>query len=340
MIDPRFFANAGPFPLGAIAGHIGGRLAPSAPADFMVTDLANLEDAQCTELSLFGDGRYRAAFDRTRAGVILTQPDLVDNFPKGGAHLIFVDAPRFAFAEAAWMFYPDTPDALGLEDAGGDYTKGDGCRISKSANIGKGARIGARSLIGANAVIGPGVIIGDDCTIGPNTTIGYAIIGNRVQIYAGAVIGFQGFGFAPGPRGMLRVPQLGRVIIGDDVEIGANCAIDRGAVGDTVIGQGTVMDNLVQIGHNVKLGHYCVLSGQSGVAGSTEIGDKVIIGGGASISDHLKIGTGAKIAGKSGVAQDVAAGAVVAGYPAAPIRDWHRQRIGLERMFSRSRPTP
>jgi UDP-3-O-[3-hydroxymyristoyl] glucosamine N-acyltransferase len=183
-------------------------------------------------------------------------------------------------------------------------------------------------------VLGEGVMLGDDCRIGANTTISHALLGARVEVATSVSIGGQGFGFVPGPKGLVRMLQLGRVIIEDDVEIGANCAIDRGATGDTVIGAGTVLDNLVQIGHNVRLGRHCVLCGQVGIAGSTIVGDGVMIGGQTAISDHVKIGSGARIAGNSGVMRDVEPGGVVGGFPAMPIRDWHRQTAGLMRSFS------
>jgi UDP-3-O-[3-hydroxymyristoyl] glucosamine N-acyltransferase len=184
-------------------------------------------------------------------------------------------------------------------------------------------------------VIGAGVVIGNDCRVGANSTVSHAVIGARVVIATSVSIGGEGFGFVLGPSGLVRMQQVGRVIIEDDVEIGANCAIDRGATGDTIIGAGTVIDNLVQIGHNVRLGRHCILSGQVGIAGSTLIGDGVMIGGQAAISDHLVIGAGARIAGKSGVMRDIEPGGAVGGYPAVPLRQWHRQTAGQMRLFNR-----
>jgi UDP-3-O-[3-hydroxymyristoyl] glucosamine N-acyltransferase len=168
-------------------------------------------------------------------------------------------------------------------------------------------------------------VLGHDCAIGANSCISYAIIGARVRIASGVSIGGQGFGFVPAANGRLRIPQLGRVMIENDVEIGANCAVDRGSTGDTVIGAGTVLDNLVHIAHNVRLGRHCVICGQVGIAGSTVVGDGVMIGGQVGISDHLQVGSGARIASKSGVIRDVKDGEAVGGYPAMPIREWHRQ---------------
>jgi UDP-3-O-[3-hydroxymyristoyl] glucosamine N-acyltransferase len=335
MIDPRFFTNAGPFTLGHIADRLGGTLSDGAPHGMTIADLAMLDDAGPAEIALFADSRYRAGFNSTRAGVVVTTPELTREAPKNGPHFLYVPIPRQAFAEIAWLFYPKTEEALGLTDERAEAAIGEGCRIADSAVIGKGAVIGARTAIGAGAVIGPGVRIGEDCIIGPNTTTGYAIIGSRVHIYSGAVVGAQGFGFVPGVTGLRRVPQLGRVLIGNDVEFGANSTIDRGALGDTTIGDGSVIDNQIQIGHNCHVGRYCILCGQTGIAGSVTIEDGAVIGGASRIADHVTIGAGAKLAGGSGVTRDILPGEIVAGYPAIPVRDWHRQASGLEKMFSR-----
>jgi len=339
MIDSRFFTNAGPFTLGDLADRLKGTLADKATRDFSVTDLAMLDEAQGTEIAMFADRRYRASFENTKAGVVVTGLDLVKTRSDSVPHLIGVAMPRQAFAEIAWLFYPKTEEALGLSDERGAARIGDGCRIADTARIGKGAVVSAGTTVGANAVIGRGVVIGDDCTIGPNTTISHAILGSRVHIYSGAIVGAQGFGFVPGARGLRRVPQLGRVLIGNDVEFGANSTIDRGALGDTTIGDGTVIDNLIQIGHNCRIGRSVVLCGQSGIAGSVTIEDGAIIGGAARIADHVTIGAGAKLAGGSGVTRDIAPGETVAGYPAIPVRNWHRQAIGLDRMFSHPKKT-
>ena len=339
MIDSRFFTNAGPFTLGDLADRLKGALADKAARDFSVTDLAMLDEAKGTEIAMFADRRYRASFEGTKAGVVVTGPELVRTPSDSTPHLIGVTMPRQAFAEVAWLFYPKTEEALGLSDERDAAQIGEGCRIADTARIGRGAVIGAGTTIGANAVIGRGVVIGDGCTIGPNTTVSHAIIGSRVHIYSGAIVGAQGFGFVPGARGLRRVPQLGRVLIGNDVEFGANSTIDRGALGDTTIGDGTVIDNLIQIGHNCRIGRSVVLCGQSGIAGSVTIEDGAVIGGAARIADHVTIGAGAKLAGGSGVTRDIAPGETVAGYPAIPVRNWHRQAIGLDRMFSHPKKT-
>ena len=212
-------------------------------------------------------------------------------------------------------------------------TIGNGSQIDAGAVIGRGVEIGSRCHIGPNAVLGDGVRLGDDTKIGANTSVSHALIGRRVEIETGVTIGSQGFGFVPGPNGLMRMLQLGRVIIEDDVQIGANCAIDRGATGDTVIGSGTVLDNLVHIAHNVRIGRRCVICAQVGIAGSTRIDDGVMMGGQVGVGDHLKVGARAKIAAKSGVMRNVDPSAVVGGYPAVSIKNWHRQTIGLARLF-------
>jgi UDP-3-O-[3-hydroxymyristoyl] glucosamine N-acyltransferase len=201
----------------------------------------------------------------------------------------------------------------------------DGCQIDAGAVIGAHAEIAADCHIGANAVIGEGVALGANCRIGANSTISHAILGSRVYIHPGVRIGQDGFGFAMGPAGHLKVPQLGRVVVHDDVEIGANTTIDRGAGPDTVIGAGCRIDKLVQIGHNVQLGRGCVLVAQTGISGSTKLGDFVITAGQAGLTGHLTIGSGARIAAQAGVMRDVAPGETVGGSPAVPVTQWLRQ---------------
>ena len=233
------------------------------------------------------------------------------------------------------LFYPEPALEGAIDPAARVHPSasiGAGARIEAGAVIAAGAEIGAGCHISYNAVIGEGVRLGEDCRIGANTSISHALIGNRVGIETGVTIGSQGFGFVPGTKGLLRMLQLGRVLIEDVVQIGANCAIDRGATGDTVIGAGTVLDNLVQIAHNVRLGRHCVICAQVGIAGSTVVGDGVMMGGQVGVADHLSVGAGAHIAGKSGVIRNVDASAVVGGFPAVAIKDWHRQTVGLAQL--------
>ncbi len=201
--------------------------------------------------------------------------------------------------------------------------------------IGAEASIGRGTTIAAGSVIGYRVYVGRDCYIGPNATLTHALVGNRVTIHAGASIGQDGFGFAMGRAGHQKVPQIGRVIIQDDVEIGANTTIDRGALRDTVIGEGTKIDNLVQIGHNVVVGRHCIIVAQTGISGSAELGDFVALGGQVGVVGHVKIGAGAQIAGSSNVRGDVPPGVRWGGTPAKPTRLWFRELTILRQLAER-----
>ncbi len=341
MIERHFFHRSGPFTLGFIAKHVSGQLSDLANTDVMVRDIAPPECAGQNDLSVFSDTKYQGACMESHACAVVTTRQMAELLP-GKQNILFVSQPRLASAQISLLFYPPPPLEAGIHPgAHVDPTAviGAGSQIDAGAVIERDVTIGARCHIGSCAVVGHGVTIGDDCRIGATTTICCAKIGSRVNISTAVSIGGEGFGFVPCPTGLLRVSQLGCVIIEDDVEVGSNCAIDRGALGDTVIGAGTKIDNLVQVGHNVRIGKHCVIAGQAGIAGSTTIGDEVMIGGQVAVSDHLTVGSRARIAGKSGVARDVAAGETVGGYPAMPIRVWHRQTMALTQLAAR-KPKP
>ncbi len=338
MADPRFFRRAGPFTLGALANRLsapdlngsgGAEVAFGGNPDLVLADVAAIEDAGPSDICYFADRAYVIAFAGTRAGACICTPALAQYAPAGCSALIVRD-PRAAFALVARTFYPDDTPPVGA-----DPQFGPGVEIGIGAFIDSGASIGAGTRIGANAVIGAGVTIGENCRIGANVTLSHCLIGDRVILHPGVQVGQDGFGFVPGPAGLLKIPQLGRALIESDVEIGANSTVDRGAMGDTVIGTGTKIDNIVHIGHNVRIGPHCVIVAQAGIAGSCTIGAGVLIGGQVAISDHLTVGDRAQIAGKSGLMRDVAAGERVMGYPARPVRQFWRELATLARLTKR-----
>jgi UDP-3-O-[3-hydroxymyristoyl] glucosamine N-acyltransferase len=333
VADSRFFTVVGPFTVAEVAARSGAQLADPAFADRLLRDVAPLETAEAEHLTFLDNRKYLEAFRRTRAGAALVRPDVVQS-ARAGLALLLTPDPYSAYARAAQAFYPDPLPAPGIDaSAVIDPTArlGVDCTVEANAVIGPRAEIGRRCHIGASSVVGAACMLGEEVRVGANVTLSYCLIGSRVRILPGARIGQDGFGFAIDPRGYIKVPQLGRVIVEDDVEIGANTTIDRGTGPDTVIGAGTMIDNLVQIGHNVQVGRGCVLVAQSGIAGSTRLGEFVMIGGQCGLIGHLSIGAGARIAAGSGVMRDVAAGESVMGYPAVPIRQHHRMTALLRR---------
>ncbi len=218
-------------------------------------------------------------------------------------------------------------------------TTGAGSRIEPGAVIEEHVRLGEGCHVGPNAVIGAGVSLGAGCSIGANVTISHTVAGDRLHVFVNSAIGRPGFGFVKTARGLLRMPQLGRVVIGDDVEIGSGCTVDRGTLGDTRIGTSCKIDNGVQIAHNVTLGIGCILAGHVGIAGSATIEDFVVVGGGVVISDHVTVGSRVQIAVGSCVIRDVAAKTILGGYPAVAMRQWHRQTVAVTRL-ARQKPQP
>ncbi len=334
MADPRFFDRAGPFSLEALAALSGAQLRNSADGERLIADVAPLESAGPEDVTFLDNRKYVEAFSRSQAGAAFVDERLALKAPSNMA-LLVTREPYKAFARAAQAFYPIKPvvpqraSSAVIDPAAVVPTD---CDIGANVVIEAGVRLGARCQIGPNTVIAAGVELGDDCRVAANVTLSHCRIGARVVLHPGVRIGQAGFGFAPDASGPIKIPQLGRVIVGDDVDIGANTTIDRGSGHDTVIGPGTMIDNLVQIGHNVVLGRGCILAGQVGISGSTKLGDFVMAGGQAGLAGHLTIGSGARIAAKAGVMRDVEAGTTVAGAPALPITSWMRQVAILQRL--------
>jgi UDP-3-O-[3-hydroxymyristoyl] glucosamine N-acyltransferase len=334
VADPRFFSVAGPFTAAEIARRTGAALGGAGEGERLLRDVAPLDSAGPEHLAFLDNRKYLPAFRQTRAGAAFVQPALAGEAPKG-LTLLLTEQPYRGFALAAQAFYPEAPPQPGIAPSAViDPTArlGEGCAVDPNAVIGARVEIGRRCHIGANSVIGAGCVLGDDVRVGANASISHSIIGSRVRLYPGTRIGQDGFGFAPDPSGHVKIPQLGRVMIEDDVEVGANSTIDRGAGPDTVIGAGTMIDNLVQIGHNVQVGRGCVLIAQAGIAGSTRLGDFVIIAAQGGLVGHLTIGSGARIGAQAGVMRDVAPGETVIGSPALPQREFFREVATLRRL--------
>ncbi|MBU0799562.1 MAG: UDP-3-O-(3-hydroxymyristoyl)glucosamine N-acyltransferase [Alphaproteobacteria bacterium] len=322
MADPRFFENAGPLTLDRLAALTGAVLSVPALRAKEMTDVAALEAAGPDQLSFIDNIKYRPQFAVTRAGACFASSVMVPHAPEGVA-LLVTETPYKAYALAAQAFYPGQVRGTGT--------------ISEHASVHATAEIGTGVTIEDFAVIGPGVKIGAGSRIGAGATITHALLGENVRVYPGCRIGQDGFGFAIDPAGHVKVPQLGRVVIGNNVEIGANTCIDRGAGPDTIIGDGAWIDNLVQIGHNVRIGKGCVIVSQVGISGSTVIEDYAVLAGQVGIAGHLRIGKGARIAAQSGIMRDVPPGAEVMGSPAIPIRQQMRQIAALARLIKKDK---
>ena len=334
MTDLRFFDRAGPYSLDELAELSGARLGDGADGKQLMTDVAPLETAGPEDVTFLDNRKYLDAFAGSRAGAAFVDERFAERAPAGMA-LLLTKEPYKAFARTAQALYPAKPVFPGVAPTaiiGPAATVPADCEIGPYVVIEAGARIGARCQIGAHTVIGPAVELGDDCRVGPHVTLSHCLVGARVVLHPGVRIGQPGFGFAPDREGPVKIPQLGRVVIGDDVDIGANTTIDRGSGHDTVIGPGTMIDNLVQIGHNVVLGRGCILAGQVGISGSTKLGDFVMAGGQAGFAGHLDIGSGARIAAKAGLMRDVAPGETVCGIPAVPIASFMKQVAILQRL--------
>lgn len=329
--DARFFDTLSPLGVDDLAALTGGEVVRSSAV--RITRVAPLATADGQAVAFLGDRKFLQALGATSAGCVIVPGEAVEAAPVGAA-VIVSRTPQAGWAAAALALH--RPIAL-TATAPSQVCEDDSVVIEPGVVLGQGARIGRGSRIGANTVIGPGVQIGRDCDIGPNVTVRFALIGDRVKIYAGARLGEAGFGAAGAATGPVDVPQLGRVIIQDGVTIGANTCIDRGAFDDTVIGENTKVDNLVMIAHNCVIGRNCLIAGQTGISGSVTVGDGVMFGGQAGVGDHFTIGEGARVAAGAGVLADIPPGETWSGYPAKPIRQFLRETVWVSKQAGRKR---
>ncbi len=338
MADSRFYDNRGPLSLAQIEKATGATVV-AGQSGFEVQDVASLDRALSGHISFCDSVKFHDALRSTRAGAVFVSERVVQSVPLGAVVLV-CSQPALAFAIVAEALYPDAGGLWSsrhppLQAVAGSVRVGSGTTIAPGVFIGENVEIGANCTIGFGSVIGRGVHIGNGTQVGSQVSISHALIGDHCIVHPGTRIGQDGFGFVSGASGHYKIPQLGRVIIQDDVEIGANSAVDRGALGDTIIGEGTKIDNLVQIGHNTRIGRMCIIVAQVGISGSCDIGDFAVLGGQVGVADHLRIGQGAYVAAKTGVTRSLEAGKTYAGYPVRPIEQWRREVGVLSRLAKR-----
>jgi UDP-3-O-[3-hydroxymyristoyl] glucosamine N-acyltransferase len=334
MVDTRFFSFAGPISFGDLCAAVECALTPDdRRSALMVTGASEPATAQGGELALIANRKYAGEVAKGCPGILVTAAGMEGDLPEGTISLA-VEKPHLVFARMLDALYPEPGRSLALAVARGAYSPivEQDVVIAPGAVFGPDVTVGRGTVIGPGAVIGRGVTIGRDCVIGANVTIECAHLGDRVVLWPGVRVGCEGFGWLDHGVSNRKVPQLGRVIIQDRVEVGANSTIDRGALGDTVVGEATKIDNLVQIGHNCKIGRNCLIAATSGISGSTTIGDGVLMGGGVGTSGHLSIGAGSVVHGRAAVTKDWPAGSKLAGAPAQDIKDFWRELAMLRRL--------
>jgi UDP-3-O-[3-hydroxymyristoyl] glucosamine N-acyltransferase len=326
---------AHPLTTGEVATLTRGRLVGSG--DVAVAGVAPLDRAGPGDLSFVASGRYLPYLERSRAAAVLCKPEFADA-PGGPAERIVVDDPHQALLAVLPLLHPEPAMDAGVHSTaviGAGARWEDPVAIGPHAVLGRGVRLGRGVWIGAGCVLGDGVQVGDDTRLYPQVVC-YpgTVIGQRVAVHAGARLGSDGFGYVPGEAGAghRKIPHVGRCVVGDDVEIGANTTVDRGSVDDTVIGNGTKIDNLVQVAHNVRIGARCIIMAQVGISGSCVIEDDCILAGQAGLAGHLTVGRGARVAAQSGVDRSIPAGVTVFGYPARERRESFRTLAAMNRL--------
>ncbi|MGA0562860.1 UDP-3-O-(3-hydroxymyristoyl)glucosamine N-acyltransferase [Ancylobacter sp. VNQ12] len=346
MSDPVFHAATVSLTLEQVVDLVAGAVVPGADLARCIAGVASLDEAGPSDVAFMDGARHVPELQRTRAGACLVTARFAEHVPAWTTAVI-VAKPQPTFVTLSRHLYPDLlrPGTVfgqpGIAAGAVIHPQArieSDVAIDPGAVIGPGAEIGAGTVVSAGAVIGAGVRIGRDCSIGAGVSLIHALLGNRVIVHPGARIGQDGFGYLGGVRGHAKIPQIRRVILQDDVEIGAGTTIDRGGLRDTVVGEGTKIDNLVQIAHNVVIGRHCIIVSQTGIAGSATLGDFVMLGGQVGVIGHVRIGDGARIAATSNVKDDVPPGVEWGGSPARPMREWFREVMAVQRLARGERP--
>jgi UDP-3-O-[3-hydroxymyristoyl] glucosamine N-acyltransferase len=338
MIDTRFFQKSSPLSLQEIVSLTEAKLDRPLDASLVIHDVAPLEEAGPQHITCCHNPKYLNAARKTQGGFCFIKPEHASHLPVHTVPLV-TRSPYRAFALVAQAFYPqvDRDYEAGEVFIHPTAALGKKCIIEPGAIIHRDAVLGDSVCVGSHSVIGKGVVIGPGTRIECGASLSHCLVGSECLIGPGVRIGQAGFGFFMDEKGHVSVPQLGRVVVGDRVEIGANTTIDRGSLRDTQIGTGCRLDNLVQIAHNVILGKGCVVVSQAGIAGSSVLGDYVIVAGQVGIAGHVTIGSGVRVAAQSGVMRDIAPGETVAGTPSVPVTQWHRQTVTLSQLVKKGK---
>lgn len=335
MPDSKFFCTSNSYTLRELAQVGGCTLSADSDGDIVIKSVAAINSAKPGEITFLDNPKYARFLEGCSASacIISKMPENVN----GSMAFIISSNPSLSYAKIAEYLHPSDKYEEFVSDKasiGRNVDIGKGCYIEPCAVICDGAKIGQNTFIGANSYIGRNVVIGNNCVIGQSVTVSHSIVGNNVKMFPGVRVGQDGFGFATDKSTgrHVTIPQLGRVIIEDGVEIGSNTTIDRGAGPDTIIGAGTRIDNLVQIAHNVNIGKGCVVVSQVGIAGSAKLGNYVVLGGQVGVAGHLEIGDMVSVAAQSGVIKNLDGGAVYGGSPAIPVKQWHRQTAAVKKL--------
>jgi UDP-3-O-[3-hydroxymyristoyl] glucosamine N-acyltransferase len=335
MADPRFFTNCGPFKLKDLANIAKAEMGLDSDPEKLIYDVSSLAESNSKSISFLDNFKYNDSFKESKAGACVVSPKMSNDAPSGMS-LLLSSKPYRSYALIAKAFYPENISSVeSIHDSAFvdvSVIIGLGCCIGANSVINRNVTLQDNVIIGDGTVIGNSVTIGKSSEIGSNVTLSHCDIGSNCLIHPGVRIGQRGFGFDMSAEGHLDVPQLGKVTIGNNVEIGANSCVDRGAGPDTIIGDDCKIDNLVQIAHNVQIGKGCVIVAQVGVAGSSHLGDFVVVAGQSGITGHINIAKGTQIAAQSGVMRDTRPGEKLAGSPAIPIREFFRQTATLSKL--------